>query len=75
MRVKEGYGWHFPELAKLVGDNETYVKMVRLIGDKENISEVDFDELVEAVGDENVANKIIERAKSSMGNALEEVDG
>lgn len=34
MRIKEGYGWHFPELSKLVGDNETYVKMVRLIGDK-----------------------------------------
>lgn len=28
MRVKEGYGWHFPELAKIVTDNERYVKIV-----------------------------------------------
>jgi RNA processing factor Prp31 len=32
MRLKEAYGWHFPELGKLVSDNETYVKLVRFIG-------------------------------------------
>lgn len=32
MRLKETYGWHFPELAKLISDNETYVKLVKLIG-------------------------------------------
>ena len=29
---------------------------------------------MEVLGDENIANKVIERAKSSMGNDLEEVD-
>lgn len=32
MRLKESYGWHFPELSKLVSDNESYVKMVAWIG-------------------------------------------
>ena len=32
MRLKEAYGWHFPELSKLVSDNETYIKLVRFIG-------------------------------------------
>lgn len=32
MRLKEWYGWHFPELAKIVGDNIVYAKLVRLIG-------------------------------------------
>lgn len=32
MRIKEWYSWHFPELAKLVTDNEVYVKLVDLIG-------------------------------------------
>lgn len=32
MRLKETYGWHFPELTKIVSDNETYVKLVKLIG-------------------------------------------
>jgi nucleolar protein 56 len=38
MRIKEGYSWHFPELAKIVPDNETYAKLVLLIGNKENLS-------------------------------------
>ncbi|KAF8351048.1 Nop domain-containing protein [Amanita rubescens] len=29
MRVKEWYGWHFPELAKIVSDNLAYAKVLR----------------------------------------------
>ena len=32
MRLKESYGWHYPELSKIVNDNETYVKLVVFIG-------------------------------------------
>jgi nucleolar protein 56 len=32
MRLKESYGWHFPELSKLVTDNEMYAKLVAFIG-------------------------------------------
>jgi len=32
MRIKEWYGWHFPELAKIVTDNEVYTKLVALFG-------------------------------------------
>ena len=28
MRVREWYGWHFPELGKLVQDNITYARVV-----------------------------------------------
>ena len=31
MRVKEWYSWHFPELAKIVSDNRTFVQLVLLI--------------------------------------------
>jgi len=34
MRLKEGYSWHFPELAKIVSDNENFTKLVILIGNK-----------------------------------------
>jgi snoRNA binding domain, fibrillarin len=30
MRVREWYGWHFPEMTKIVSDNITYAKTVRL---------------------------------------------
>lgn len=39
MRIKEWYSWHFPELARLVSDNFTYVRLVDLIGDKHNFTE------------------------------------
>jgi len=28
MRVKEWFGWHFPELARIISDNETYLRLV-----------------------------------------------
>ena len=30
MRVREWYGWHFPEMTKIVGDNILYAKSVRV---------------------------------------------
>jgi nucleolar protein 58 len=32
MRVKEWYGWHFPEMAKIIVDNLAYAKVVRTMG-------------------------------------------
>ena len=31
MRVKEWFSWHFPELAKIVNDNEMYCRLVNLV--------------------------------------------
>lgn len=33
MRCREWYGWHFPELGKIVTDNLAYCKSVRFIGE------------------------------------------
>jgi len=32
MRLREWYGWHFPELSKIIADNLTYAKAVQQIG-------------------------------------------
>lgn len=32
MRCREWYGWHFPELGKIITDNLAYCKSVRKIG-------------------------------------------
>lgn len=32
MRIRESYGWHFPELAKILNDNERYVRFVHAVG-------------------------------------------
>lgn len=56
MRIKEGYSWHFPELVKLVPDNEAYVKVVKLIGNKENLENLDPQLLTEIVGNEDLTH-------------------
>jgi nucleolar protein 58 len=32
MRVKEWYGWHFPEMGKIIVDNIAYAKCINLMG-------------------------------------------
>ena len=34
MRAREWYGWHFPELGKIVTDNVAFAKTVKLMGEK-----------------------------------------
>lgn len=74
MRIKEGYSWHFPELAKIVQNNETYVRLVSLIGNKANISKINLDDLTNLTGDEFLSKKIVERTQSSVGNSLGQID-
>lgn len=45
MRVREWYGWHFPELAKIVQDNILYAKAVKLMGYRANAAKLDFSEV------------------------------
>jgi nucleolar protein 58 len=32
MRTREWYGWHFPELTKIIPDNILYAKLVKRMG-------------------------------------------
>lgn len=42
MRVKEWYGWHFPELAKILNDNLAYSRVVLKMGFRSNAREADL---------------------------------
>jgi len=42
MRVKEWYGWHFPEMAKILNDNLAYAKVVLKMGFRSNSRTVDL---------------------------------
>ena len=63
MRCREWYGWHFPELGKLISDNLVYAKTVRAIGPRERIADVDLS----AVLPEEVEQEVREQAEISMG--------
>lgn len=45
MRVREWYGWHFPELAKIVQDSILYAKSVMLMGYRSQAAKLDFSEV------------------------------
>ena len=42
MRLREWYGWHFPELGKIVPDSLLYTKTVALIGQRHKAKTVDL---------------------------------
>ncbi|ONK67530.1 uncharacterized protein A4U43_C05F1000 [Asparagus officinalis] len=70
MRVREWYGWHFPELAKIVQDNIQYAKVVKLMGNRVNAANLDFSEVLS----EEAEAELKEAAVISMGTEVSDLD-
>ncbi|KAJ3380567.1 Nucleolar protein 58 [Entophlyctis sp. JEL0112] len=70
MRVKEWYGWHFPEITKIVVDNLAYAKVVRTMGMRENAATVDLS----AVLPEELEKEVKDAAEISMGTEISNED-
>lgn len=70
MRVREWYGWHFPEMTKIVTDNLAYAKVVKLMGTREKAASLDFSEFLE----EETESSLKEAAMVSMGTEVSEDD-
>ncbi|KAL2485331.1 putative nucleolar protein 5-2 [Abeliophyllum distichum] len=70
MRVREWYGWHFPELAKIVQDNIIYAKTVKLMGNRTNAAKLDFSEILP----EEVETELKEASMISMGTEVSDLD-
>ena len=49
MRLREWYSWHFPELSKIVTDNQTYAQAVILIGMRTNVKGMSLEQLQEVL--------------------------
>ena len=75
MRVKEWYGWHFPELAKLVPDNYQFAKLVLFIKDKASLNDDSLHDLAAILNeDAGIAQRVIDNARISMGQDISETD-
>lgn len=75
MRVREWYSWHFPELIKIVSENQLYAKIAIFVRDKKTLSDGSLHDLAAMVGDDSgIATSIIEAAKVSMGQDISEQD-
>ncbi|XP_027577393.1 nucleolar protein 56 [Pipra filicauda] len=74
MRVREWYGYHFPELIKIVPDNSLYCRVAKFIGNRRELSEESLEGLEEIVMDSAKAQAILEASRSSMGMDISPLD-
>lgn len=70
MRTKEWYGWHFPEMAKILNDNLAYARVVLAVGMRTNIATSDLSEVLP----EEVEVAIKAAAEISMGTEITDED-
>lgn len=70
MRCREWYGWHFPELGKIITDNIAFAKTVKIIGTRENTATSDLSDILP----EDVEEKVKEAAEISMGTEISDDD-
>mmetsp|Transcript_19226 Transcript_19226/g.53943 ORF Transcript_19226/g.53943 Transcript_19226/m.53943 type:complete len:496 (-) Transcript_19226:645-2132(-) len=74
MRVREWYGWHFPELVKIVSDNYLYARVALCVKNRAEFTKERLPELVEVVGDEEKAEEVMKAMNSSMGQDISPID-
>ncbi|XP_015471675.1 nucleolar protein 56 [Parus major] len=74
MRVREWYGYHFPELIKIVPENSMYCRVAKFIGNRRELSEESLEGLEEIVMDSAKAQTILEASRSSMGMDISPLD-
>ncbi|PVH80297.1 Nop domain-containing protein [Cadophora sp. DSE1049] len=70
MRVKEWYGWHFPEMGKIVNDNLAYARIIIKVGMRTNTSNTDLSDILP----EEIETAIKAAAEVSMGTEITEED-
>ena len=71
MRVREWYGWHFPEMAKIVNDNLFFAKCVKRMGMRTNCKNNDFSDIL---GDDIMEETLKRGAETSMGTEISDAD-
>ncbi|KAF2480135.1 hypothetical protein BDY17DRAFT_303288 [Neohortaea acidophila] len=70
MRVKEWYGWHFPEMARIINDNLAYSRVILSVGMRSNCSNTDLTDILP----EEIEGAVKAAAEVSMGTEITEED-
>lgn len=70
MRVKEWYGWHFPEMGKIIVDNLAYARVVKAMGFRTNAATTDFSMVLP----EDLEATLKQAAELSMGTEISDTD-
>jgi nucleolar protein 58 len=70
MRVKEWYGWHFPEMGRIVNDNLAYARVILNMGMRSNAVNADL----AAILPEEIETAVKAAAEVSMGTEITQED-
>lgn len=70
MRLREWYGWHFPEMGKIVVENGAYAKAVDKMGTRNKAAQLDFTDVLP----EETEAELKQAAQISMGTEISEED-
>ncbi|TVY25535.1 Nucleolar protein [Lachnellula hyalina] len=70
MRVKEWYGWHFPEMGRIVNDNLAYSRIIMKVGMRTNCQNTDLADILP----EEIETAVKSAAEVSMGTEITEQD-
>lgn len=68
--LQEWYGWHFPEMSKIISDNLAYAKVVKEMGFRTNAATTDFS----AILPEDLEEVLKAAAVISMGTEISATD-
>ena len=66
MRVKEWYGWHFPEMGRILNDNLAYARVILKMGMRTNAIKADLSEILP----EEIESAVKAAAEVSMGTEI-----
>jgi len=70
MRVKEWYGWHFPEMARIINDNLAYSRVILSMGMRSSASNTDLSSILP----EEIEGAVKAAAEISMGTEITDED-
>eukprot|EP00095_Tigriopus_kingsejongensis_P009098 snap_masked-scaffold295_size218279-processed-gene-1.18 protein:Tk09098 transcript:snap_masked-scaffold295_size218279-processed-gene-1.18-mRNA-1 annotation:"hypothetical protein DAPPUDRAFT_300779" len=70
MRCREWYGWHFPELGKIITDNIAFIRSIQKMGERTNAHNTDLSDILP----EEIEEKVKEAAEISMGTEISDED-
>lgn len=70
MRVKEWFGWHFPEMAKIIGDNLQFCQVVLKMKTRNTAHTTDFSDILT----QDLETAMKDAARVSMGTDISDND-
>ncbi|CAF0955898.1 unnamed protein product [Adineta steineri] len=74
MRIREWYGYHFPELIRIVSDNYTYARVVYLMKNRKDFTIDREDELEAIIMDSGKTAAVFEAMKTTIGMDISPID-